>query len=105
MDSTPRTVHQEINLLEMREIHFVETPLQCRYAETERRHMQDVYRRYMSKFEVTGMPGGEIVIGRTLTREKDGVDDHTEFMMRHHEQNQLIKWLWKNRPYQMEDGQ
>jgi hypothetical protein len=51
----------------------------------------------MSKFEVHQLPGGEIVLSRTLTETEDGVSDYTQFMIRYPEQKILVDWLCKNR--------
>lgn len=52
----------------------------------------------MSSFGVYEMPGGEIIISRTLTRESDGVDDHEQFLLRYDDQKALVKFLIKARP-------
>ena len=51
----------------------------------------------MSEFEIWELPGGEVKIGRTLTESEDGVNDHSQFMLREDEQKELIRWLLENR--------
>jgi hypothetical protein len=58
----------------------------------------------MSNFEISGLPGGEIVIGRTLTESEDGVNDHVQFLLRQNDQEKLINWLWENRRFEMMFG-
>jgi hypothetical protein len=45
------------------------------------------------------MPGGEMIIGRTLTEKEHGVYDHVEFMLRKDEQKYLVQWLEENRTW------
>ena len=53
----------------------------------------------MSKFEVYEMPGGEVILSRTLTEKEDGVNDNSRFMIRYSEQLILMEWLCKNRDW------
>ena len=47
----------------------------------------------MSKFEVYKLPGGELVIQRTLSEKEDGVDDETSIMLHRPEIDILVKEL------------
>lgn len=51
----------------------------------------------MSIFNVSEMPGGEIVISRTLTEKEDGVNDYTQFLLRYDEQKKLTTFLYEKR--------
>ena len=49
--------------------------------------------------KIVSMPGGEMIIGRTLTEKEHGVYDHVEFMLRKDEQKYLVQWLEENRAW------
>jgi hypothetical protein len=55
----------------------------------------------MSKFIISELPGGELILGRELTEKEDGVDDYVQFLLRKPEQKKLINWLVKNHEFEL----